>query len=811
MRVLAFLCLIAFLSGAPSHAQPAADEDARTSDLTVKQVMQDPETWIGDWPENVRWHENGRVIYFDWNPNGDFPADSLFSYDVETGAGPQKVTPEERRSAPPEFTGWHHEEHVYDADRQRKVYARDGDLYVYDRDAETVTRLTDTPAEEADPRFSPDGTRIFFRRGDALFSLSTETGLMRQRTDLRPGRDPAPDTTAQDEFLYEQQTELFETLRERKEEREKAETARENEEAADDDPPVFHYGDGTLDQLQIDPSERFVSFVVREESPDAEETLVADYVTMSGFAEALDARPKVGIQPDDVTLYLQDLQRDTTYAVDLHQLPGAYDVPAYMEERGVEMDSAEAKRALYSYGPYWNADGSDAVLVVRADDNKDRWIVRLDAESGDLSVIDRQQDDAWIGGPGIGSYGGPGTIGWMPGGDTIYFQSERTGWSHLYLADASSGEITALTDGAFEVSEPTLSADGTTWTFHSTEHSAHEQHVYQMPARGGERTRLTTEEGTYAAAPSPGDRLALLYEDVNQPPEVYVQPRREGAQGTRVTSSPTDAWRAYDWRNPEIITFEASDGVDVPAHLYRPDDPNGSAVMFVHGAGYLQNVRKGWGPYYREYMFHNMLTDLGYTVIDIDYRGSAGYGRDWRTAIYRHMGGRDLGDYVDGSAYLNEAFGIPPERTFIYGGSYGGFMTLMALFTAPESFAGGAALRSVTDWAHYNEVYTSNILNTPATDSIAYARSSPIYFADGLEDPLLMPHGLIDTNVQPQDIFRLTQRLIELGKEDWELALYPVEGHGFEEPTSWTDEYRRIFELIQETVGPQATGPDDSR
>jgi dipeptidyl aminopeptidase/acylaminoacyl peptidase len=202
-------------------------------------------------------------------------------------------------------------------------------------------------------------------------------------------------------------------------------------------------------------------------------------------------------------------------------------------------------------------------------------------------------------------------------------------------------------------------------------------------------------------------------------------------------------------------------------------------------------------------MFHNLLTDLGYTVLNVDYRGSAGYGRDWRTAIYRHMGGRDLQDYVDASEWLTQNEDIPAERQFIYGGSYGGFMTLMALFNAPDHFGGGAALRSVTDWAHYNDVYTSNILNTPQTDSLAYARSSPIYHAEGLEDPLLMPHGLVDTNVQPQDIFRLTQRLIELGKENWELALYPVEGHSFVEPSSWTDEYRRILELVQSSVGPE--------
>ena len=125
----------------------------------------------------------------------------------------------------------------------------------------------------------------------------------------------------------------------------------------------------------------------------------------------------------------------------------------------------------------------------------------------------------------------------------------------------------------------------------------------------------------------------------------------------------------------------------------------------------------------------------------------------------------------------------------------------MALFTEPEHFGAGAALRSVTDWAHYNHSYTSNILNTPAEDSLAYARSSPIYFAEGLEDPLLIAHGMVDTNVHFQDVVRLAQRLIELGKEDWEMAVYPVENHGFTAPASWTDEYRRILELIEEAVG----------
>jgi dipeptidyl aminopeptidase/acylaminoacyl peptidase len=161
------------------------------------------------------------------------------------------------------------------------------------------------------------------------------------------------------------------------------------------------------------------------------------------------------------------------------------------------------------------------------------------------------------------------------------------------------------------------------------------------------------------------------------------------------------------------------------------------------------------------------------------------------------MGVHDLNDVVDGAAFLVASQKVNAKRIGVYGGSYGGFITLMALFTAPETFAAGAALRPVTDWAHYNHPYTSNILNEPQTDAEAYRKSSPIYFAQNLKAALLICHGMVDTNVHFQDSVRLAQRLIELRKENWELAVYPVENHGFVESTSWADEYKRIFKLFE--------------
>jgi dipeptidyl aminopeptidase/acylaminoacyl peptidase len=164
------------------------------------------------------------------------------------------------------------------------------------------------------------------------------------------------------------------------------------------------------------------------------------------------------------------------------------------------------------------------------------------------------------------------------------------------------------------------------------------------------------------------------------------------------------------------------------------------------------------------------------------------------------MGGKDMEDQIDGAKYLVEEQGIDKNRMGIYGGSYGGFMTLMCMFTSPDTFKSGAALRSVTDWAHYNHGYTANILNTPVEDPKAYQQSSPINYAEGLKGHLLMLHGMIDRNVHFQDIVRLSQRLIELKKENWELAVFPLEDHGFVEASSWSDEYRRIYKLFEETL-----------
>lgn len=439
-------------------------------------------------------------------------------------------------------------------------------------------------------------------------------------------------------------------------------------------------------------------------------------------------------------------------------------------------------------------------MLARSADNKDRWVMLLDPNTGKTKVLATVHDDAWVDGPGAF------TLGWLPDNRRVYFISERDGWSHLYTisADGSSAPM-QLTSGKFEVSDVSLSDDKTKFYFTSSEGSFFERHFYSMPTDGGPRTRITSMAGNNQTNISPDEQmLAVIRSYSNKPPELYLEAMTPGAQAKQITTSPTPEFFTYNWIDTPIVDFKARDGATVYAHLYKPANwrTGGPAVIFVHGAGYLQNVHKWWSNYYREYMFHHLLMEHGFLVMDIDYRGSSGYGRDWRTGIYRFMGGKDLTDHVDAVNYLVKQHGVDPKRVGLYGGSYGGFITLMAMFTEPDVFAAGAALRPVTDWAHYNHPYTANILNLPQSDREAYERSSPIYHAQGLKGALLICHGVVDTNVNFQDSVRLAQKLIELRKENWELAMYPVEDHSFERETSWADEYKRILKLFETNLKP---------
>lgn len=769
-RTFAVLAALCCLASSAASAQPA-----KPFELTIENIMRGPGL-VGYEPTAIRWSQDGSKVFFQWKQATDPTSKPFDTYVVNRdGSGLHKLTEDEARySAPPAQGG------DLSKDKKSTVYTNGGDLYAMDHASGKARRITHTNDVESAPRFLRDGKRITFVRNSNLYLLSLDSPVIEQLTDIRPAGSPPAEPkkgTESQEFLKKEERELLAIVKDRATRREEEEARRKK-----DNPrkPYILQGRQTVASLQLTPDEKHVVAIVMEPGADAKTAIVPNFVSESAYTEDLQTRNKVG-----------DVQARTRLAwIDVATGDWKW------IEHGLLGEDKKERPAQFTGLPVWSEDGGKAVFQVRATDNKDRWIFALDTATAKGREIFHEHDDAWVNG---GGFGGRASIGFIDA-STLYLLSERTGYIQLYSVPFDTkAEPKALTEGKFEITGVELSDDRKTFFLTTSEGSPYERHLYSMSVNGGARTKMTSTAGNHAVTLSPDEKtIAEVYSYANKPPELYIA-------GKQITDSPTPEFKSYKWIDPPIVEIAARDGVRIPGRFYKPANyrKGGPAVVFVHGAGYLQNVHKWWSSYFREYMFHHYLVEQGFAVLDLDYRASSGYGRDWRTGIYRYMGGKDLDDQVDGAQWLIVNHGVDPKKIGIYGGSYGGFITLMALFTQPGVFASGAALRPVTDWAHYNHPYTANILNLPQKDAEAYRKSSPIYHAAGLKGSLLICHGMVDVNVHFQDSVRLVQKLIELGKQDWELAVYPVEDHGFVQPSSWTDEYRRIYKLFAKMAGKQ--------
>jgi dipeptidyl aminopeptidase/acylaminoacyl peptidase len=725
------------------------------SDLKISDIMKGNE-FIGQQPTDFNWGPNSEFIYFRWNKENELVA-PYYVYSISEKFYNKLPFQDVAHPLGESFIG------------AEKAYFKSGtSIYSFDSDYKTECIYTATDGFQIQAIIED---QVIIKRENNLYALNTSKGTFTQLTNILTGSAPRAD--AELSYLEQQQEALFETVRHNKA-KSKANAAYRKTMTPQFIKP-FYLDDWSLDDIALTEDLKS-SALIRSKYPKNTPTSYMTYVTNDGNSTAKKARNKVGGENPQHELWIWHMAKDTFAPVNFSGLSGVNLAPEF-----------------YAEYPGLSAE----------DYKKDRWIGYYDLKMEKFIETNHQHNSAWIGGPGITGWNMVGgNVGWMDGA-CYYFQSEETGYSHLYMTNTENNETEALTKGNYEIHEAELSEDKTKFYISANKNHPGNREFYHLDIKSKKLTKILTEDGNHEVLVSPDEKWLLVnYSYKNKPWDLYLAENKADAKLEQITKSPSDAFTNYKWRSPPVITFKASDGQEIHARIYEPSEAtkNGAAVFFVHGAGYLQNAHNWWSGYYREYMFNNLLCDKGYTVMDIDFRASKGYGRDFRTDIYRHMGGKDLGDYVDARELLIKDYDIDPERIGMYGGSYGGFITIMALLTEPGKFKCGAAVRSVTDWAHYNHAYTSNILNTPAEDPKAFEQSSPIYFAENLEDRLLMLHGMVDNNVQYQDVVRLSQRFIEFGKKNWDLVGYPIEPHGFVETASWVDEYSRILNMFEEEL-----------
>lgn len=780
-----------------------ADSSLTSSGKSLSMIMAEPD-WIGNPARAPRFSENSSAVIYKQKRAGE-SVDDYFEVDIENGKPNKITTPEDQ-----------FDEKTHDSRGNQAVVSRAGDLFLVNFRTGNRTRLTGSAAADSSARFMADGLRIIFTRDGQQHSISTSGGLVTQLTDIRHGKDPAQKPTYS--FLGTQ--DLIST---RREVRRREEVQRKlNKQRADRDkkgsPAPVYLGEDTEIVSNVASTDGSFSLIVMQSNKDnsGPPELMPNYVADSGYVETRSVRTKVGEKaPAGHKLSLVNLSTGEITSIDLSKLPGIKKDPLkklrtsaleWHLARGADRKKIEeslkapAVRSIRVERVIWNDPGTIVALQLHSIDNKDRWLVTVDPKTSGVTLQHRLTDDRWI------NYA-HNDLGWMKDSRTLWFLSEQTGFSHLFLKSLDKRRAQQLTRGRFIVESPALSAAGDSFTVIANPDDKGRYAIYRVSLTGAleKLTALPADpralvRGQPFVTSHDESLLLFRHSTPNKPPEWYWQVNEKGAQALQLTNTTSKEFSQQSWLAPEFVDIPSTkfDGA-LRARVYAPDITKGKVpiVVFVHGAGYMQNAHSAWSGYFREYMFNNLLVEKGYLVIDLDYRGSRGYGRDFRTSIYQSMGHPELEDLLDGIDWLVENRGGDPDKVGVYGGSYGGFMAFMAMFRAPERIAAAAALRPVTDWAHYNHGYTSNILNTPLVDPMAYERSSPIYYAESFPNkPLLIAHGMQDDNVHVQDSVRLVQRLIELEKENFELALYPLDPHGFKHASSWLDEYRRVFKLF---------------
>jgi dipeptidyl aminopeptidase/acylaminoacyl peptidase len=772
---------------------PAAAANGTKKPITIEAYSRDWAQWAGMSPDRIRWTPEGRSIYFEWNPER---ADVSSLYVVDAAGGAPRKVPADQLSRvpqpPPGRGSGAASVSVPNRDGSRVVWERDGDIYVLDVAANRIARVTATEAVESDPHWSHDQQKVTFESGGNLFAYSLDGGGLTQLTRFRSGRDAeAAKQSDYEKYLAQRQLEIFETLRHQEDVR-KLQQERRRAEAGGTRPRTTTLkASQDVQDLALSPDERYVTFILADSSRvDAASAKfeLGRYVTASGRFEVQGGA--TGRASDPFRDYLLGIVNVADGSVRY-------------------MDTKSFGKPVSWNSVVFSPDGRHAVAWAGSLDHKDLWLCAIDVAAATARPLFHDHDDAWLRGFRSGRFQrGDGQVTeFLPDGRTVYFMSERDSWFHIYTIDAEvGGEPKQLTKGPFEVIRPVHSKDGKQWFFLSTEGDPLQRHFYTMPIEGGPRTRLTPGEGFYDDAQLSPDQLqvAFLYGNPEQPDELYVMATRPGTAPRRLTESTTEEFRSCRWQRPEFVTFKDSTGFPIHASLVKPERPHPTrpAIIFVHGTGWTQGVSKDFAPYLElnraQFQF---FADHGYTVLAVDYKGSRGYGRDSRVSIYRNAGGPEVDSIVAAADYLVKSHGVDRKRIGIYGHSWGGFIVNLALFTRPGVFAGGVTEAGMTDHGQYGTTsLMTRIIGTPMQEPEVYKKTSPMTYVENFRDRLLILHGLVDLNVPVQQAFMLVQRLQELKKTGYDIAVYPLESHVPHLESSILDMERRRFAFFEEVL-----------
>jgi dipeptidyl-peptidase-4 len=366
---------------------------------------------------------------------------------------------------------------------------------------------------------------------------------------------------------------------------------------------------------------------------------------------------------------------------------------------------------------------------------------------------------------------------WLEDGSLVW-SSERDGWRHLYLYGSDGALKHRLTRGQWQVEQVAGVHDGQV-VLVATKADPRERHIYSVSLDGGAVQRVSSGHGTWRIDMAPdGGHWIGTYSDLTTPPRVTLH--TVGGSRERVLfDGDIPALADYELATPELGTIQADDGTTLFTAMLRPPDfdPGRTypVIHYVYGGPHVQLVTRRWGG--SRHLFYQLLAQRGYIVFWLDNRGTWGRGKAFESTIDHRLGQLEVTDQLAGTTYLRSLPYVDPDRIAAYGGSYGGYLTLMLLLTAPDTYAAGIAYAPVTDWRLYDSTYTERYMGTPEENPEGYTAGAPLTHASNLASDLLLVHGTMDNNVHLQNTLRLVEALADEALP-FELMVYPRVRHG---------------------------------
>ncbi len=422
----------------------------------------------------------------------------------------------------------------------------------------------------------------------------------------------------------------------------------------------------------------------------------------------------------------------------------------------------------------WAASPTELV-VQRMNRHQNRVdVLMADARTGRTRTLFTETDSAWV---DIDD-----DLTWIRGGRQFLWSSERSGYNHLYVYDRDGSVARQITRGPWEISSVHGVDEAGGWVYFS----AHEQgplqtHLYRVKLDGTGFQRLTAEPGTHRATLQPGSPFFIdAASSMGTPPVILLRSTRDGRTVRSLVGNERtrETVARLSVSKPELMQIPGADGTPLNAYVMRPADFDPAkkypVLMYVYGGPGSQTVVDSWGG--ARYLWHQMLTQRGYVVVAVDNRGTGGRGRDFKKTTYLNLGEKETADQIAAARWLGRQGWVDAARIGIWGWSYGGYMTAMAMTREGSPFKAGIAVAPVTDWKLYDTIYTERFMRTPQENPEGYRRSAPVHAAANLNGRLLIVHGTGDDNVHFQNSLQMADALQAAAKQ-FDFMPYPNRTH----------------------------------